>query len=160
MSSQIGYVIILANKQKKDLGNIIVQGNILHQSSTKYKRVTRSVLASELYVIVVGFDIGSVIQTTSSGILSTEIPLVICTDSYSLYDYMTKLGSIVEKRLMIDIIGLRQSYERREINKVRQINRSCNLVDVMTKEKLGQALQRLVETNTIELITKAQVERK
>ena len=105
--------------------------------------------------MVVGFDIGSVIQTTSSGILSTEILLVMCTDSYSLYDCMTKLGSIAEKRLMIDIMGLRQSYERREINEVRWIDGSCNLADAMTKEKPGQALRRLVETNTIELITKA-----
>ena len=56
--------------------------------------------------MVVGFDIGSVIQTTTSGILSTKILLVMCTDSYLLYDYITKLGSIAEKRLMIDIMGL------------------------------------------------------
>ena len=72
----------------------------------KYKRVIRLVLALELYIIVVGFDIGSIIQTISSGILSTKILLVIYTNLYLLYDYITKLGSIVEKRLIIDIIGL------------------------------------------------------
>ena len=124
ISSQIGYVIVLANKQKKDSGNITVQGNILHWSSTKCKRVTRSVLASELYVIVAGFDIRAIIQTTINSILSTETPLtkillVVYTDSYLLYDYIIKLGSTAEKHLIIDIIGLRQSYERKKINKVK-----------------------------------------
>ena len=40
-------------------------------------------------------------------VLADRIPLIIYTDSYSLYDYMIKLGTIAEKRLMIDIIGLR-----------------------------------------------------
>ena len=67
---------------------------------------------------------------------------------------MTKLGTTAEKRLMIDIIGLRQSYERREISEVRWINRTYNPADAMTKEKLGQALRHLIETNTLNLITK------
>jgi len=79
----------------------------------------RSVLASELYAIVAGFDNGSAIHSTVNSVLPSEVPLVICTDSYSLYDCMTKLNTTAEKRLMIDIIGLRESYERREINDIR-----------------------------------------
>ena len=90
-----------------------------------------------MYIIVAGFNIGSVIQTTTSSILSTKILLVMCTDSYSLYNYITKLGSTAEKRLMINIMGLQQSYEQREINEVRWIDGSCNPVDAMIKEKLG-----------------------
>ena len=69
--------------------------------------------------MVVGFDISVVLQDTTSKIISKDIPLILCTDSYSLYECMTKLGTIAEKCLMIDIIGLRQSYERREINEIR-----------------------------------------
>jgi len=60
-------------------------------------------------------------------------PIVICTDSYSLYECLVKLRTIKEKRLMIDIIALRQSYERRELTEVRWINRQDNPADVMTK---------------------------
>ena len=67
---------------------------------------------------------------------------------------MTKLGTTVEKRLIIDIIGLRQSYERREISEVRWIDGTYNLADAITKEKPGQALRHLIETNTLNLITK------
>lgn len=51
LTSQIGYVIVLADGNNK--------ANILHWSSVKCKRVTRSVLASELYAMVHAFDISS-----------------------------------------------------------------------------------------------------
>jgi hypothetical protein len=47
---------------------------------------------------------------------------IVCTDSYSLYDCLIKLETTTEKRLMIDIIALRQSYERRELMEIRWIN--------------------------------------
>jgi hypothetical protein len=72
---------------------------------------------------------------------------------------MTKLGSTAEKRLMIDIMGLRQSYERREIDEVRWIDGDCNPADAMTKEKPGRALRQLIDTNTLDLTTKGWVER-
>ena len=117
--------------------------------------MTRSVLVSKLYTIVAGFNNSSAIQTIVKAILSNDkVLLVICTDSYSSYDCITKLGTTVEKRLMIDIIGLRQSYKRREIYEVRWIDGNYNLADAMTKEKPGQALRQLIETNTLNLITK------
>ena len=60
-------------------------------------------------------------------------PIIVCTDSYSLYECLVKLGTIKEKRLMIDIIALRQSYERRELTEVQWINRQDNPADIMTK---------------------------
>jgi len=46
------------------------------------------------------------------------IPIVVCTDLYSLYKCLVKLGTIKEKRLIINIIALRQSYKRRELFKI------------------------------------------
>lgn len=159
LSSQIGYVILLANESRMDDTTIAITGNIIHWSSTKCKRVTRSVLASELYAMVAGFDMGAALQSTVSGIIQKKIPLILCTDSYSLYDCLIKLGSTAEKRLMIDIMGLRQSYERREIDEVRWIDGTCNPADAMTKDKACPALRQLVEENRLELKTNAWVER-
>jgi len=64
----------------------------------------------------------------------------VCTDSYSLYECLVKLGTTKEKRLMIDIIALRQSYERRELTEVRWINRQDNPADIMTKATLNKIL--------------------
>jgi hypothetical protein len=47
-SSQIGYVIVLADADNN--------ANVIHWQSKKCKRVTRSVLASELYALSLGFD--------------------------------------------------------------------------------------------------------
>ena len=55
LSSQIGYILVIADKK----GN----ANILYWSLTKYKRVTRSVLASELYGMAHGFDIAAAIKS-------------------------------------------------------------------------------------------------
>jgi hypothetical protein len=62
-----------------------------------------------------GVDIGIAIATTLSIITTRlsipKIPLIVCTDSFSLYECLVKLGTTKEKRLMIDIMSLRQSYE-------------------------------------------------
>ncbi|EKD13313.1 polyprotein [Drepanopeziza brunnea f. sp. 'multigermtubi' MB_m1] len=44
---------------------------------------------------------------------------IIATDSYLLYECLIKLGTTKEKRLIIDVIALRQSYERKEIAEIR-----------------------------------------
>jgi len=72
----------------------------------KCKRVTRSVLALELYGIAHGFDIGGLVKTTIDRILEIEVPLVIYIDSKSLYECLVKLGTTREKRLMIDVMCL------------------------------------------------------
>jgi hypothetical protein len=47
------------------------------------------------------------------------IPIIVCTNSYSLYECLVKLGTIKEKRLMIDIMAIRESYENRELFEIR-----------------------------------------
>jgi len=74
-------------------------------------------------VIIVGIDIVISISTTLNLIIKQLgidlIPIVIYTDSFSLYEYMVKLGTTKEKRLIIDIMAIRQSYERRELLEIR-----------------------------------------
>ena len=72
----------------------------------KYKRVTRSILASKLYNIAYGFNISDLVKSIINKVLEIEVLLVIYIDSKSLYKYLVKLGTIREKRLIIDIIYL------------------------------------------------------
>jgi hypothetical protein len=152
LSSQLGFVLMLVN-ESTNANTFTIQGNVIHYSSTKCKRVTRSVLASEIYGMVNGFDIGIAVATTLR--MATErlglppIPLVICTDSYSLYECLVKLGTTKEKRLMIDIMALRQSYERREITEIRWINGDDNPADAFTKASPNRALERLIDSNEL-----------
>jgi hypothetical protein len=150
-TSQIGFVIVIADKDNN--------ANIIHWSSIKCKRVTRSVLASELYAMAHGFDHGAVLKSTTEKILQIDLPLVLCTDSKSLYECLVKLGTTQEKRLMVDLMCLRQSYERRMITEIKWIDGDSNPADAMTKSKPCQALRDLIDTNKINLNTKQWVER-
>jgi hypothetical protein len=47
-----------------------------------------------------------------------RILVIIYIDLRLLYDYLVRLGTIDEKRLMIDIMSLREVYERKEISEV------------------------------------------
>ena len=55
-SSLLGFVMMLLNESADADNTFTIRGNVIHYSSTKYKRVTRSVLASEIYGMVNGFD--------------------------------------------------------------------------------------------------------
>ncbi|KAI0994393.1 hypothetical protein K3495_g13789 [Podosphaera aphanis] len=162
LSSQLGYVVILANETCQE-EEFTLQGNLIHWSSTKCKRVTRSVLASEIYGMVNGFDIGICLSTTLKLITDqldlSCIPLVICTDSYSLYECLVKLGTTKERRLMIDIMALRESYERREITEIRWVHGDDNPADAMTKSSPNSALKRFIDGNKLSIRVKGQVDR-
>ncbi|KAM4059748.1 polyprotein [Hirsutella rhossiliensis] len=120
LSSQLGFVITLVNETNHKEKQFEISGNIVHWSSTKCKRVTRSVLASEIYV---------------------------------------KLGTTKEKRLMIDIMALRQSYEKREITDIRWINGADNPADAMTKASPNRALERFIDTNSLTIRVEGYVQR-
>ncbi|KAF4470050.1 Aurora kinase 2 splicing, partial [Fusarium albosuccineum] len=175
LTSQIGYVIVLGNEEGRDQADVdpiddgsdhafTVAGNLIHWSSTKCKRVTRSVLASEVYGMVSGFDLGYVIWYTLCAILQrlgiSRPPLTLCTDSYSLYQCLVQLGSTTEKRLMIDIMALRQSYEKREIHEIRWIKGDDNPADAMTKGNPNKALEGLVEKGSLSIRLEGWVQRK
>ncbi|KAI9036662.1 uncharacterized protein KD926_001616 [Aspergillus affinis] len=158
LSSQIGYVIVLADKRNAS-NTTAVNANIVHWSSIKCKRVTRSVLASELYAMAHGSDIAFAIKSTLDQILQTNIPIVLCTESKSLYDCLVRLGSTQEKRLMINIMYLRQAYKCRQITDIKWIDGDSNPADIMTKSKLCNALRQLIDTNCIDLQAIGWVER-
>jgi hypothetical protein len=60
---------------------------------------------------------------------------------------------------MIDIMSIRQSYERREISEVVWIAGNKNPANAMTKTTHCNALQRLINTNKLDLQANAWVER-
>jgi hypothetical protein len=156
LSSQIGYEIIIANKT---MGNneetFTITGNLMDWRSIKSRRVTRLVLASEIYAMTLGVDMAYAINSTLTLITKqldlSSIPIIVCTDSYSLYECLVKLGTTHEKRLMIDIMAIRQSYEKREIAEVRWINGNDNPADAMTKATLNTALTTFLDSNNLNI---------
>ena len=99
------------------------------------------------------------IKATIEQILKTKLPLVVCTDSKSLYDCIVKLGTTQEKRLMVDLMCLRQSYERKLIQEIMWIDGESNPADAMTKSKACTALRDLVDNNKVDIKVTEWVER-
>jgi hypothetical protein len=63
LNSQLGFLIVLVYKDHLKSSFALI-GNIVHWSSTKCKRITRSTLASEVYGIMNGVNIGIALAIT------------------------------------------------------------------------------------------------
>jgi hypothetical protein len=145
--SQIDYVICLNNS--------INTTNILHWFLIKCKRITRNVLTIELFAMIHDFDVDSMLKIILIKILSLKISisLILVINSKSLYDCLVHLDIIVKKRLMMNVMTFKQSYERREVIKIKWIHESNNSVDSMTKSKSFLTLKTIIDISRINLNT-------
>jgi hypothetical protein len=150
LHSQIDYVVCFTND---------VHANLIHWSSIKCKRITRSVLTIELYVMINDFDVEAIIKSIIEQMLHITLSLILLTDSKSLYDCLVKLNTIAEKKLKIDLMWFRQSYKRREIAEIRWIDDNINSADAMIKFKFCNVLSSLIDTNSLNLKITEWVER-
>jgi hypothetical protein len=70
-----------------------------------------------------GIDMSFTINFTLTIIIKQlgffTIPIIVYTDSYSLYECFVKFGTTKKKRLIIDIMVIRESYENRELFEIR-----------------------------------------
>lgn len=140
-SSQLGILVAIRNKTDRGI-------NILHFSSTKSKRVCKSVLAAELFALVDGFDIVYTITDGLERLLLRKVDLTIYTDSQSLYGLCISLSQTTEHRLHINLALIREAYERRDITKVVWIAGHLNPADGLTKtDRRCGVLPELLATN-------------
>jgi hypothetical protein len=65
------------------------------------------------------FDVDSVLKATLTKMLRILISLILIIDSKFLYNCLIRLKIIVEKRLMMSVMILRQFYERRKITEMK-----------------------------------------
>jgi hypothetical protein len=151
-TSQIRHIIILVNKFKGK-NKFIVKRNLINASLTKYKHITRSSLASKICGAINSLDLAYVIAATLKIITDQrnlpEIPIIFYTDSKSLYECIMKLGITKEKRLIINIIAIRQAYKKKELFEIRHINKRDNPADTIIKLLSNKTLEKFVDTNEL-----------
>jgi hypothetical protein len=111
--------------------------------------MTRSVLIVELYALTHDFDLDAVFRATLFNIIDRSVSFVLCIDSKSLYDCLIKLDTTQKKRLMINVMSLRQLYKRREIIKIKWIQDINYSIDFMIKSKTLTTLKTLIDIDTI-----------
>ncbi|EKD16127.1 polyprotein [Drepanopeziza brunnea f. sp. 'multigermtubi' MB_m1] len=93
--------------------------------------------------------------------ISSRIWRVVCTDSYPLYEYLVRLRTTKEKRLMIHSMALRQSYERRELAEVWWIDGKDDPADAtgMTKLNPNKSLTTFIDPNKVSVRVDGWMER-
>ena len=107
-TSQIGYVILLCDKSNRC--------HVLAYKRRKSRRVVRSIMAGETYAFSDAFDQAYVMKRDLEALYDKNMPLMMFTDSKQLFDVLTKASYPTEKRLMIDIASVRESYNTFEIS--------------------------------------------
>lgn len=141
--SQIGFVLIAVDKD--------MNANIVHYGSSRCKRVARSVMAAEIHGLTYGWDNAYIGKTMLEEILGKEIKIDVYVDSKTLFNIITKYSTTMEKRLQIDVAAIRESAERRELNRFGWIPGTANPADALTKEtvKNSNPLRSLLNSNRL-----------
>lgn len=169
LTSQRGYIEMFDNDSIRDEGEdeavFTVRGSIIHWSSVKCKRVTRSVLATEIYRMVGGFDTGYIIAHAINTILDrlrkAQLPLMVLMNSYSLHPCLTRLAVTNEKWLMIDFMMLENTYQQdREISEIKWLHGKDNQANTMTKASPNKSLEDIVSNNEATIRLEGWVTRK
>jgi hypothetical protein len=137
-SSQLGYIIFLVD------GNGTCQP--LFWSSHKSRQVTRSVIGNETMALANAFDMAHALKHDIETIIKQNVPIVILTDSLSLFDVIAKATTTAEKRLMIDLCVVKQALERSEVDTIGFVRSEYNPTDVLTKITRCAILKRMLST--------------
>lgn len=73
--------------------------------------------------------------------MGRNVELEALVDSKTLFNFIAKDGSTVERRLKIDVMALRQSYENVELHRLAWIQVSDNPADALKKCVLSDKSQ-------------------
>jgi hypothetical protein len=107
-------------------------------------------LAAELYAVSHAYDASYAIRHVLTQMTKCIMPLRLFTDSGTLFDAVTTLCSMTEKRLLIDIAGLRRAYRTGELSNIAWIRTQFNIADALTKHAPCDALSNLLQTFTLD----------
>jgi hypothetical protein len=107
-------------------------------------------MASETIAFVEGFDASFTLRSQLSAMLGNDIPLLMMTDSKSLFDIMTAQKRTTEGRLKVDVFAARQSFKRGEIDNISLIRSEFNLADDLKKLKGYSTLLRAMRSCRIQ----------
>jgi len=126
--SCIGYIIFLVGENDNSCPLVWKSG--------KAKRVVKSTIAAEAMALSEGMDEAIYLRSVLSDILSFprgSVPILCFTDHKGLLEslYSTKL--VDDRRLRIEIAGMKQCLERKDIDQVKRVPSSQQLADCLTK---------------------------
>ncbi|CAK9081113.1 Retrovirus-related Pol polyprotein from transposon RE1 (Retro element 1) (AtRE1) [Includes: Protease RE1 [Durusdinium trenchii] len=171
LKPQAGYMVFVTGQNVDTLTGDTAC--LLDWRSHRIKRQCRSTLASETMAMDAGVDsaiycrelMGEILiqdyHATQSGRLPPSfLPVLVTADCRSLYDLLTKdgpLASTQEKRLAIDLVGLKETAaeidpEQEQLKQIfKWVATDRQLADHLTKLKPAGLLRSLLDSNHVAL---------
>lgn len=134
LMSQIGCLIMLCDDSEAC--------HVFDFQSRKLKRVVTLAVVTETYAFVEAFDVTYLTIKDLSMTHEVAFKLYMYTDSLQLFNALTRGKRAERRRLMIDILAVRQIYKRLEIAGVGQIWGNNNPADGLTKLKHNKVLEK------------------
>ena len=102
------------------------------------KRILKSSLAAETIALLNG--IGVYVAQLFFEILKVWFLITILTDNKSCDDAIQSNKNVQNKRLRIDIGAIKETLMKQEIHKIKWINSTQQLADVLTKSGVNTSL--------------------
>jgi len=126
--TQGGYFICLQGEEKRI--------SPLCWSSRKVRRVVRSSLAGETLAMADAIDMGLSLNSLYAEVMGINVTSGIncITDCKSLFEAVKSNKGVTERRLRMEISGIRESMERKEIEDFKWVEGKQQLADVLTKK--------------------------
>ena len=140
--SQGAYLVFLLDES--DICNLITW------QSKWLKRIPRSSLAAETIALLDGIDAGVYIAQLFFEILKVRFPITILTDNKS-YDAIQSNKYVQNKRLRIDIGPIKETLMKQEIHKIKWINSTQQLADILIKSGANTSLLNVLQTGTLSM---------
>ena len=111
----------------------------LSWQSKRIRRVVRSTLAGETLAMSDGIDnaifLATLFSELTTGTPDLNGPRLVCvTDNHSLYDALKSTKQVTEKRLRLDISGIKELIQDNTIKKVLWSVTKAQLADCLTKK--------------------------
>ena len=145
--TQGGYLIGLLGKDKRF--------SPLSWGSRRVRRVVRSTLAGETLAMADAVDNAVYISTLYSELMTGDpsdacVEISCLTDCKSLYEAVKSQKFVTEKRLRIEISGLKESLEKDVIHELKWISTKEQLADCLTKKGASSAkLMNVLESGSM-----------
>ena len=138
LTSKLDMIIVVCDKNNNAC--------VVQYASWKCQRVTKAVFPAELYEASACFDYCFTLGYDMMLATGHRIPILLFTDSKSLFDTVTSLSGITEKRLLIEISALRDAFDSGELDNIGHVSSAYNL----TKKKKCHLMKELLATGKLQ----------
>lgn len=141
LSTQLGDICFLSDAAQNSVP--------INFKSYKSKRVVRSATAGEVIAFSDLFDVAATLADELGEILCRKIPLLLLTDSKSLFDVISKGLRTSEKRTMLDLAAAREGFREKVISEIGFARSNYNLAAGLTKSMAQSSLREAVSFGSL-----------